>query len=79
MKDADFNDCLENDHSRKISPDFARARSLLETAKERINLITQINERNCNFVFEDYYSSLLEIVQAISFKEGYNVLNHIFV
>ena len=35
------------------------------------------HERNCNFVFEDYYTSLLEVLQALMFKKGYNVLNHV--
>jgi len=28
-------------------------------------------------VFEDYYTSLLELLQAITFKRGFNVLNHV--
>ena len=28
-------------------------------------------------MFEDYYSSLLEILQAIAFKSGFNILNHV--
>jgi hypothetical protein len=32
---------------------------------------------NCNFVFEDYYTSLLELLQAMCFKEGFNISNHI--
>lgn len=61
------------------TPDLKRAASLRETARERISLIKEINEKNCNFVFEDYYTSLLELLQAAAFKKGYNVLNHICI
>lgn len=79
MKESDWKDCLDCNSSRKITPDFKRAESLIETANERISLIIEINEKNCNFVFEDYYTSLLELLQAIAFKNGYNILNHICI
>ena len=77
MKDTNWNDCLMNKSAVKITPDINRAESLIETAKERISLIKEINKKNCNFVFEDYYTSLLEILQAINFKKGFNIINHI--
>jgi len=55
MKEANWNDCLNNRSVKNITPDINRAGSLIETAKERIALIKEINEKNCNFVFEDYY------------------------
>lgn len=72
-----WNDCLGKFSAKKITPDIHRAISLRETAHERINLITDITKKNSNFVFEDYYTSLLELLQAKTFCEGYNVLNHI--
>ena len=36
-----------------------------------------MNEKNCNFIFEDYYTSLLELLQAVTFKKGFNILNHL--
>lgn len=77
MKEAGWDDCLFNNSAKRISSDKNRARSLIETAEERINLIEKINNKNCNFVFEDYYTSVVEILQAIAFSNGYNVLNHI--
>ncbi len=50
---------------------------MIETAKERISLIKGINKKNSNFVFEDYYTSILEILESIAFSKGYNVLNYI--
>ena len=72
MKEQNFQDCIEIGSTKKQTPDQARANSLIATAKERISLITKINEKNCNFVFEDYYTSLLELLQAIAFKKGFN-------
>ena len=78
MKESSWNDCLEYESSIKISPDKEKAKSLIETAEERINCSTnEINEKNSNFIFEDYYSSVIEIVHAILNLEGYKVSNHI--
>ncbi len=77
MKEVNWNDCLLNKSARIITPNIKRAESLIETAKDRISLIKEINEKNCNFVFEDYYTSLLELMQAIAFKKGHNIMNHI--
>ncbi|MCK5333918.1 MAG: hypothetical protein KAJ24_05360 [Candidatus Aenigmarchaeota archaeon] len=37
----------------------------------------EVNEKNCNFVFEDYYTSIIELLQAKTFKKGYKILNHV--
>ena len=70
MREACWGDCIENSSARKVSPDTERAASLIETAEERLSVIQEINERNCNFVFEDYYTSLLELLQAMISKKG---------
>ncbi len=77
MKETNWNDCLANWTVKTVSPDIKRAESLIETAKERISLIKEITEKNCNFVFEDYYTSILELLQARAFKNGYNIMNHV--
>ena len=77
MKEASWNDCINYNSSVKVSPDIGRAKSLAETAQERINLIKEINEKNCNFVFEDYYTSILEYLQSLILLNGYKILNHI--
>src|SRR3990172_12956229 len=77
MRETNWNDCLISASTRKVTPDIKRAESLRETAKERISLIEEINEKNCNFIFEDYYTSLLELLQATTFMKGFNILNHI--
>ncbi|RMF05879.1 hypothetical protein D6764_03685 [Candidatus Woesearchaeota archaeon] len=79
MKGADWKECKENGTARKITPDVPRAKSLIETAEERISLNSEITPKNCNFVFEDYYTSLLELIQAMAFIKGYNILNHLCI
>lgn len=76
---ASWNECLEKNNAIKISPDKAKAKSLLETARERIGFIGKIKleELNANFVFENYYSSLLEMMHAMVILKGFKVDNHI--
>jgi len=77
MKNPSWEECIENNFAKQITPDTERAKSLIETAKDRISLITEINEKNCNFIFEDYYTSLIELLQALVLNEGYQILNHL--
>ncbi|MBI2140556.1 hypothetical protein HYU14_06545 [Candidatus Woesearchaeota archaeon] len=77
MKETNWEGCLANTSAKRITPDFPRAESLIETAKERMSLIKEVTEKNCNFVFEDFYTSLIELVQSKAFKKGYNILNHV--
>lgn len=77
MKEASWNDCLESSSAVGVSPNKERAKSLAETAKERIKLIKEITEKNCNFVFEDYYTSVLELLQALVSLKGYKITNHL--
>ncbi len=77
MRETNWNDCLISHAAKTVSPDLQRAESLIETAQARIDLICDVNEKNCNFVFEDYYTSLIEFLQAKTFKKGFNILNHI--
>src|SRR3989338_4957994 len=77
MKEASWSDCLATNSARTVTPNKQRARALLETAQERIAVIKEINEKNCNVVFEDYYTSLIEILQAMVIQRGYNIGNHV--
>jgi uncharacterized protein (UPF0332 family) len=77
MIELDWEDCLEKNTAKKVTPDIKRAESLLEVSNQRLSLIKELDDKNCNFVFEDYYTSILEILQAIIFKKGFNVMNHI--
>jgi len=77
MSGFSWRECEENEFVIKSSPNIARVKSLIETAEGRIALIKKTDEQNCNYVFEDYYSSLLEFLQALVIKNGYKVLNHL--
>ena len=79
MRESNWEDCLSYNSARKVSVDKKRARSLSETSEKRVSLIKDINEKNCNFVFEDYYTSLLELLQASAFSNGFNILNHVCI
>ena len=78
MRLASWEECIESNNSIKITPDKQKANSLIETSSDRIkNSNKELNENNANFVFEDYYSSALELMHAIVLINGYNVKNHI--
>lgn len=66
MKEKSWKECLESNSSIKISIDEEKIMSLIEIADNRINYLhrTSIKDENANFIFEGYYSSLLEILHA---------------
>lgn len=75
---ADWNDCVYSNSSIKVTKDIQRAKSLIETSLERIKYINKdLNENTANFIFEDYYTSILELLEAIVLLDGYKVLNHV--
>lgn len=78
MKEASWDDCLNSNSSVKITPDKGKAKSLIETAEDRIKFSNKdLNENTVNYIFEDYYSSVLEMLHALVILEGYKVDNHI--
>ncbi len=78
MKESSWADCLDSGNSIKITPNSEKAESLIETAEDRIKYsMKEINEKTANFVFEDYYSSIVEFIHALVLLKGYKVSNHI--
>ena len=79
MKEGSWEECVESVISVKVSPDRARARSLVETAKARIEFVkgNAVKEENANFIFEAYYSSALEMLHSILVLDGFKVDNHV--
>ncbi|MFH0870545.1 MAG: hypothetical protein V1866_05825 [archaeon] len=79
MKESSWFECVDNSICIKVSADPLRARSLIETAKARLNHTkkSRIDEENANFIFEDYYSSALEMLHALLFLNGFKADNHI--
>jgi len=79
MKEANWEDCINTTSSLEVSPNKAKAKSLIETAQGRIEFIkqSQLTKNNANYVFEAHYSSILELVHALVIIAGYKVTNHI--
>ena len=79
MKEASFKDCIDNSLASKVSVDVFKINSLVETSKARIIFLEtlEIKENNASFIFEGYYSSLLEVLHGIILKNEYKINNHI--
>jgi uncharacterized protein (UPF0332 family) len=78
-KESTWEECIESSSSISVSPDKAKARSLIDTAVGRNQFLdrNEINERSANYIFEGYYSSALEMLHALLLLHGYKVGNHI--
>jgi len=79
MKESTWTECLESENSINITPDKAKAKSLIETARGRLEYISgqAVNDKTANYIFEGYYSSLLELLHSIVLSRGFKVGNHI--
>jgi len=77
-KFSSWKDCIEKNSSVRTYKDISRGKSLIETSLHRIKYINKdLNKNTANYIFEHYYTSILEILEAIVLFEGYKVLNHI--
>jgi uncharacterized protein (UPF0332 family) len=78
-KESTWKECIGSSSSIQISPDKAKAKSLLDTALGRNHFLrkNEITAENANYILEGYYSSALEILHAFLLLHGYKVLNHI--
>ena len=79
MKESCWEDCINENSSIKITYDKAKAKFLIETAEGRIKFVSnnKIDETNANYIFECYYTSILELIQAIVSIHGFKVSNHL--
>ncbi len=79
MRESSWFECLENNTTTKITPNPAKIKSLLETSLGRISFLKNntITEENARYIFEGYYSSVLETLHALAISKGFNVLNHL--
>lgn len=79
MKLGSWEECVQMNLSLKVSVDKAKVRSLLAAQKLRNKFLeaSSVNDPSSNFVFEGYYSSVLELLHALVLLEGYNVKNHV--
>lgn len=78
-KESTWDECIETGASLKSTPDKAKIKSLMDTASGRIEFLSEtiIKESNANYIFENYYSSILELAHALVLWHGYKVSNHI--
>ena len=78
MKESSWDECVNYNSSIKVTPDKEKSKSLIETAEERIDFSArELTEKNANYIFEGYYSSILELLHALVLLEGYKVNNHV--
>lgn len=79
MREYSWSDCLDSGNSLKITTNKEKAASLVETAEGRVRFLEgqKITEQGTNYLFEGFYTSIIELLQAILSKNGYRVINHI--
>ncbi|MBI2667882.1 hypothetical protein HYX17_03895 [Candidatus Woesearchaeota archaeon] len=78
MKEDSWDDCLSSNSSIRVTIDKEKAKSLIETSEERVEVLSiELNEKTANYIFEYYYSSVLELLHALVLLNGYKVNNHI--
>jgi len=79
VKESTWKECLETGSALEVSSDVPKARSLLETSLGRNEYLKEsgIKETSANFIFEGYYTSVLEMLHALLLLHGYKVKNHI--
>jgi|TARA_B100002003_G_C13732392_1_gene365911 uncharacterized protein (UPF0332 family) len=78
-KQSSWEECIQNNTSLTVSPDNAKANSLIEIAKGRTLFLSKSHreESSINYIFEGYYASVLEILHALLLRKGFKVLNHL--
>jgi hypothetical protein len=79
MKEFSWKECIENNSTIKITPDKQKAESLVAMAKARMEYLKtqEINESSAQFIFENYYTSLTEIIHALVVLNGFKINNHL--
>ena len=79
MNEASWNECLESGIAMKITPDRLKAKSLVDTSEARIIFLNEnnVSESNARFIFENYYTSAIELIHALTLIAGFKVDNHV--
>ena len=60
MKEASWNDCLYSNSAIKITPDKEKARSLIETAEERLTVLSMDLNEKTKKLFKELDKRLLD-------------------
>jgi hypothetical protein len=74
----EFEEYIEKRIVQKVKPDLNRSSSLLKEAKKRKVFVRSIklSDDNANYIIENCYDILLELVRSILFKRGYSSSGH---
>lgn len=74
----DLTDCEKDGFIRNVKPDLALINSLIEMSKSEEETVksSKLNKNNISTYCMVAYSSLREILEAISLNLGYKITNH---
>ncbi|MEK6897617.1 MAG: hypothetical protein AABW93_03750 [Nanoarchaeota archaeon] len=68
----------KSDEIFKISKDAARARDLIDMAKERLHKIIKLIPESIPYkILEEYYEIAVQLMTSVMYSEGYKTLSHI--
>lgn len=67
-RESTWEECIESGSSLNITPDKFKAKSLIDASEGRIKFLSEaiVKESNANYIFENYYSSVLELMHALA-------------
>lgn len=73
-----FSEFAKHEIVKKKKVDEARAESLVESAKERLEFVKTINfeEKNSKYIAENVYDVIRELIEAKLCLEGYKSYSH---
>jgi len=75
----DWEECLIENAVITSSVNNQKVKSLIKVSKGRIKYLDkqELIESDINYIFEGYYTSILELLHAITINKGFKVKNHI--
>lgn len=74
----DWFSCQEDNIVLTITPDISKSKSLIFTARKRVEFANSSSiGLYGNFIFEVYYSSIVELAHALILKRGFSCSNHL--
>ncbi|MBM3206911.1 MAG: hypothetical protein FJZ43_04805 [Candidatus Staskawiczbacteria bacterium] len=81
MSEKNWEECLSGGYATTISRDIKKSESLKRTAEGRIRFfeVQSVNEENVNYIFEGYYTSIIEFLHSFTISNGYNISNHVCI
>lgn len=79
MDEKNWEECINKDSAIHTKEDLKKSDSLRKTAEGRIIFFEklQVTQENVNYIFEGFYTSLIEILHSLVISKGYRVSNHI--